>query len=321
MGYQRITMEEREEIFRLRYEEGLFLREIGQKLHKDKSAVSCELRRGTKNKLYNPITAEANRRRARKRQSPKLKMTDELWEMIQSKLEKQRPPEQIEEWLKKEYPCYPMSAKTIYNYIHFHLKGELKKAALGGLRQKGKERRKTAETAEKRGKISEMALIDGRPEEAAGRAVGGHWEGGLITGKGHKSALCVIVERKSRFVQIDLLERYDAPTVRKTIEKRFKRLEPKLRETITFDQGKGNSEHKIFTERSGIKVYFCHPHSPWEKGTCENTNFLIRDMLGDVTDFRELNQRYISQITKRLNDRPRKTLDYRMPNEVVFELR
>jgi IS30 family transposase len=214
-----------------------------------------------------------------------------------------------------------MSAKTIYNYIHFHLKGELKKAALGGLRQKGKKRRKTAETAEKRGKISEMALIDERPEEVAGCAIGGHWEGGLITGKGHKSALCVIAERKSRFVQIDLLERYDAPTVRKTIEKRFKRLGPELRKTITFDQGKENSEHKLFTERTGIKVYFCHPHSPREKGTCENTNFLIRDMLGEVTDFREINQRYISQITKELNGCPRKTLGYRTPNEAVFELR
>jgi IS30 family transposase len=166
-----------------------------------------------------------------------------------------------------------------------------------------------------------MTLIDERPEEVAGRVVGGHWEGDMIIGKGHKSALCVIVECKSRFVQIDLLERYDAPTVRKTIEKRFKRLAPELRETITFDQGKENSEHKIFTERTGIKVYFCHPRSPWEKETRENINFLIRDMLGDVTDFREINQRYISQIVKRLNDRPRKTLDYRTPNEVVFELR
>jgi IS30 family transposase len=90
---------------------------------------------------------------------------------------------------------------------------------------------------------------------------------------------------------------------------------------MMFDQGKENSEHEIFTERTGIKVCFCHPRSPWEKGTCENTNFLIRDMLGDVTDFRELNQRYISQIAKRLNDRPRKTLGYRTPNEVVFESR
>jgi IS30 family transposase len=128
------------------------------------------------------------------------------------------------------------------------------------------------------------------------------------------------VERKSRFVQIDLLKKHDADRVRKTIEKRFKQFGGELCKTITFDQGKENGGHKIFTERTGIKVYFCHPHSPWEKGTCENTNFLIRDMLKGVTDFRELNQRSVSQTAKKLNERPRKTLDFLTPNEVLFEL-
>ena len=321
MSYERITLEEREEIFRLRYEERLFLWEIGQKLNKNKSSISRELKRGTRDKLYNPITAEANHLNARKRRCPKLKMTSEAWVLIKPKLEQRWSPEQVAQWLEKEYPCYAMSAKTIYNYIHFHMKGELKRIALEDLRQKGKKRRQHTEKGETRGKISEMTLIDRRPAEAAGRVVTGHWEGDLIIGKGHKSALCVIVERKSRFVQIDLLERYDAATVRKTIEKRFRRLGDKLCKTITFDQGKENSEHKIFTERTGIKVYFCHPHSPWEKGTCENTNFLIRDMLKGVTDFRELNQRYISQIAKKLNERPRKTLDFLTPKKVLFELR
>jgi IS30 family transposase len=320
MRYERITLEEREEIFRLRYEERLFIREIGERLHKNKSSISRELKRGTRNKLYNPITAEANHRNARKRQCPKLKMTSEIWSVIKPKLEQRWSPEQIAQWLGKEYPCYRMGAKTIYNYIHFHMKGELKKVALEDLRQKGKKRRKNTEKGENRGKISEMTLIDQRPDEVEGRTIPGHWEGDLIIGKGHKSALCVIVERKSRFVQIDLLERHDAATVRKTIENRFRRLGEGLCKTITFDQGKENSEHKIFTGRTGIKVYFCHPHSPWEKGTCENTNFLIRDMLKGVMDFRELNQRSVSQIAKKLNDRPRKTLDFFTPNEVLFEL-
>jgi IS30 family transposase len=133
------------------------------------------------------------------------------------------------------------------------------------------------------------------------------------------------VERKSRFVQIGLLKKHDADRVRKTIEKRFKQFGGELCKTITFDQGKENPEyiprgHKIFTERTGIKVYFCHPHSPWEKGACENTNFLIRDMLKGVTDFRELNQRSVSQIAKKLNERPRKTLDFLTLKEVLFEL-
>jgi IS30 family transposase len=105
------------------------------------------------------------------------------------------------------------------------------------------------------------------------------------------------------------------------IERRFKRLGSGLVKTIPFDQGKENSGHKALAENAGVKAYFCHPHSPWEKGTCENTNYLIRDMLNGVTDFRELNQRRVSQIAKDLNDRPGKTLDFRTPKEVLFGLR
>jgi IS30 family transposase len=111
-----------------------------------------------------------------------------------------------------------------------------------------------------------VTLIDQGPEPIEGRAVHGHGEGDLIIGKGHKSALCVMGERKSRYVQIDLLERYDAATVRETTEKRFRGLGGKLYKTIPFDPGKENSEDTIFTERTGVKVYFCHPHSPWERG-------------------------------------------------------
>jgi IS30 family transposase len=143
MGYQRITMEEWEEIFRPRYEDHLFLWEIGQKLHKDKSAVSRELKRGTKNKLYNP-TAEANHRRARKRQSPKLKMTDEIWEMTKPKLEKRWSPEQIEEWLKKGHPEYPADDRVVpcafsYSAVQFSLGSEPRWAlnAVGGLKKEG----------------------------------------------------------------------------------------------------------------------------------------------------------------------------------------
>jgi IS30 family transposase len=166
-----------------------------------------------------------------------------------------------------------------------------------------------------------MTLIDRRPVEINAREAPGHWEGDLIIGKDHQSAILVTVERKSRFLQMDLLESMDARTVRKTVEMRFKRLEPALRKSITFDQGKENSEHKRLSENTGIAVYFCHPHSPWEKGTCENTNYLIRDMLYPEDDFRELTQRDVSKIARLLNGRPRKTLDFRTPYEVFSELR
>jgi IS30 family transposase len=212
-----------------------------------------------------------------------------------------------------------MSGKTIYNYVFFHMKGELKKLALKDLRLRGKER-KEGKGGEKWGKIPEMTLIDSRPAEIDAREVPGHWEGDLIIGKGHKSAILVTVERKSRYVQMDLLESMDARMVRKKIEQRFKRLKPALRKSITFDQGKENSEHKRLSENVGIAVYFCHPHSPREKGAYENTNYLIRDMLYPAEDFRELTQRDISKITRLLNERPKKTLDFRTPYEVFFQL-
>ncbi|GMO43422.1 MAG: hypothetical protein Pg6C_05040 [Treponemataceae bacterium] len=232
MSYQRIRLEEREEIFRLRYLEHLTMKQIGEKLGRDKSSISRELKRGTKNRIYSPLAGEAHKRNMRKLQCPKLKVTDEIREPAKPKLEKRRPPPEIAGRLEREYN-YKMSAGTIYNYIRFHMKGELKKLALSGLRLKGKKRRKGGEKAEKRGKITEMTLIDGRPAEVEGREIAGRWEGDLIIGKGHKSAILVTVERKSRFVQMDLLPEYGAGTVRKAVERRFKRLEPGLVKSIT----------------------------------------------------------------------------------------
>ncbi len=135
-----------------------------------------------------------------------------------------------------------------------------------------------------------------RPPEVEDREVPGHWEGDLIIGKDHKSAICIIVERQTRYIQMDLLLKYDAATVRKTIERRFKWIEPHLRKTLTLDQGKGNSEHKQLAKRAKIDVFFCHPHSPWEKATCENTNGLICDMLYEIDDFRNIDQYYVGRI-------------------------
>jgi IS30 family transposase len=243
-----------------------------------------------------------------------------VWKIIKPKLERRWSPEQIAHWLKSDYPEHIVSGKTIYNYLHFHMRGELKKLALKDLRQHGK-KRKTAHTEQKRGKLHDITLIDERPPEINSRTVAGHWEGDLIIGKDHKSALCVIVERQTRFVQLDLLHSYDAKTVRKTIERRFKRIEPHLRKSITFDQGKENSEHKDLSEHLKIDVYFCHPSSPWEKGTCENTNGLVRDMLWEVEDYRTLDQYQVGRVARLLNERPRKTLGYKTPKEALANLR
>jgi IS30 family transposase len=150
-----------------------------------------------------------------------------------------------------------------------------------------------------------MTLTDDRPEEISSREIPGHWEGDLIIGEKHQSALNVIVERKIRFVMIDLLQSYDAHSVRKSIEKRFKKMSLALIKSITCNQGKEIPQHELLTKKMKVKVSFCHPHSPWEKGTCENANFLIRGMLDGVTDFRLLTQVKISRVAKLLNERPR----------------
>jgi IS30 family transposase len=314
-----MTLVERMDIFRLLYVERLKPSTIAAMLNRQPSSITRELEKGMDQGMYNPLLAEVRHLEARRNQRPRLKMTGEAWNVIKPRLEKRWSPEEVAQWLEKAYPEHAMSGKTIYNYVFFHMKGELKKLALQDLRLRGKERKRGKE-GEKRGKIPEMTLIDTRPAEINAREVPGHWEGDLIIGKGHKSAILVTVERKARFVQMDLLESMDARTVRRKIEKRFKKLEPGLRTSITFDQGKENSEHKQLAENAAIAVYFCHPHSPWEKGTCENTNYLIRDMLYPAEDFRDLTQRDVSRIARLLNDRPRKTLDFRTPYEVFFEL-
>jgi transposase, IS30 family len=320
MSYQRMTFEERITVFKLHQMEKLSNSELASRLNRSISSISRELARGMDSGSYNPFIAECEHLRQRRYQSPKLKIDSIAWSLIKPRLELRWSPDQIANWLKREYPEYAMSGKTIYNYIQFHMKGELKRLALSDLRQRGK-KRKPSKSIEKRGKIADMTLIDNRPPEIAERTVPGHWEGDLIIGKEHKSAICVIVERKTLFVQLDLLLDYNATTVRKTIEKRFRRLEPNLRKTLTLDQGKENSEHTQLSENMKIDVFFCHPSSPWEKGTCENTNGLIRDMLYQIDDFRELDQYAVGRIARLLNERPRHTLGYKTPKEALAELR
>lgn len=217
MSYRRMTFHVRMEIFRLFHAEELNKTTIAEKLNRSPSTISREICKGKDSGSYNPFIAEYNHLKQRRYQCPKLKIDKESWKLIKPKLELRWSPNQIAEWLIRDYPTHRMSGKTIYNYIHFHIRGELKKLALKDLRQRGK-KRKSSNVEEKRGKIKDMTLIDDRPVEVDSREVPGHWEGDLIIGKDHKSAICVIVERQTRYIQLDLLTKYEARTVRKTIE-------------------------------------------------------------------------------------------------------
>lgn len=317
--YTRITATDRD-LIGISLQKGLQQKEIADILGKSQSSISRELKKGLTKNAYSPLKAQNETIKNGLNRRPKILIDDSTWLVINSHLSLRWSPKQIEQYLRgpgNDGIINPVSEKTIYNYIHFHMKGELKKLALAELRQKGKKRSSGKET---RGKIPNMTLIDDRPEEISGRLLPGHWEGDLIIGKDHKSALSVIVERKTRFVMIDRLLTYDAKTVRNSIEKRLKSIDPEIVKSLTCDQGKEMAQHEILAEKMKLKVYFCHPHSPWEKGTCENTNFLIRDMLGGITDFREISQQRIHKIADMLNERPRQTLGFKTPNEEITKI-
>lgn len=319
-SYKRITTEDREDIA-VYDSRGVSQSVIAEKLGVSQSTISRELKKGADRGSYNPFLAQREQQHRALRRRPRLKINGPTWDVIEHHLALRWSPYQIASFLRNQAndgTVVVVSEKTIYNYLRFHMKGELQKLALQELRQKGKKRTKQSE--ETRGKLSNIRLIDDRPEEVKGRGVPGHWEGDLIIGKDHKSALSVIVERQTRYVMIDRLERYTASEVRKSIEKRLRTLKPDLVKSITCDQGKEMAEHEILAKKIRMKVYFCHPHSPWEKGTCENTNFLIRDMLDGETDFRNITQRQVTRIARLLNERPRQTLGMFTPKDKFKEL-
>ena len=165
-----------------------------------------------------------------------------------------------------------------------------------------------------------MFSIEERPKEVEERIVPGHWEGDLIIGKGHKTAIGTIVERTTRLVILVPLKSRMASDVRKAFAREIKRLPKQLRLSMTYDQGREMSQHKLFTKQTNMQVYFAHPHSPWERGTNENTNMLIRDFFPKGTDFGGLSRYRIKKVQELLNERPRKVLEWRSPQEVFSEL-
>jgi IS30 family transposase len=318
MSYKRMTAREREAICTMLYVLKLNPEQIAYRLFRSPSTITREIGAGMRHGVYNPVVSGSLRCQARKRQAPHLKITDELWQIIKPKMERDRwSPEEVEIWMKNGYTKGGVCAKTMYNYIHYHMKGELKKLALKTLRRKGR-KQKSGDEEKKLKHLKDITLIDERPEEINDRSVVGHWEGDLIIGSHHLSAILVTVERQKRYVMLNRLLSFDAYTVRKTIEERFSKLSPCYRRSITLDQGNENAQHKMLTENLNLKVYFCHPHSPWEKGTCENTNYLVRDMLYGLEDFRFLDPERLAWIEQSLNNRPRKTLGGLSPNE-AFE--
>ena len=256
--------------------------------------------------------------RAIPRRRSKIDANPNLLKFILTKLRLQWSPEQISRELKREYPkdqTMNVSHETIYTYLYLLPKGELRKELIGYLRQEKKLRTSRKGQNEKRGKIQNMISIHERPAEVADRIIPGHWEGDLIMGKDHKSAIGTIVERTTRTVILVPLKAKDAPAVRKAFARELRTLPQQMRLSMTYDRGKEMSQHELFTKGTGMQVFFCDPHAPWQRGTNENTNMLIRGFFKKGTDLSQYARKDIKKVQDMLNERPRKTLDWHTPKE------
>jgi IS30 family transposase len=319
--YQRLLDHERERISQMRVNNNS-LTLIALELGRSVSTISREIKRNSSKGEYLAFRAQ---QRAQERQryshacKPKIENNQELRTLIHTKLAKRWSPTQISEWLLKTHSMH-ISHETIYQYIYVQTKGELKKELIGYLRQQKPKRQSRKLERTKRGSIPDLISIHQRPAEVADRSIPGHWEGDLIIGKDHQSAIGSLVERSTRYVLITKLKAKDALTVRKAFAKTLQQLPECLKKTMTYDRGTEMAEHKQFTIDTKIKVFFCDPHSPWQRGTNENTNGLIRDFLPKGTDFNKVSARKLKWIQDALNERPRKTLDWDTPKDKLDQL-
>jgi len=234
-------------------------------------------------------------------------------------------PEQIATRVEAAYPddaTMRVSHETIYTYLYVLPRGALRRELLQALRQRHKRRRARHRRLvhDRRGQLPDMISIEERPAEVADRTVPGHWEGDLLMGRGQRSALGTLVERTTRTTLLVPLRAKDAPSVRRAFAREMRTLPQQMRRSLTYDRGKEMAEHRLFTETTGIQVYFAHPQSPWERGTNENTNGLLRQFFPKRTDFSQLSRREIKHVQHLMNGRPRKVLNWRTPSEAFYNL-
>ncbi len=324
--YKRLSAIEREEISRMLAQMCSF-QSIAKALGRNVSTVSREIGAGSCNQYTYRAEKAQNRaiRNSRKRRGGKYSLDDNvrLKRYIFRKLRLQWSPVQIAETLKMDYPTdttMRLSPESIYTYLYVLPKGTLKKELLSCLRQNRKHRHKQRRGVEAVRKLENMLSIEERPKEVEDRIVPGHWEGDLIIGKNNRSALGTLVERTTRTTILVPVKSRNAEVVAKAFAKAVKRLPKEMKLTLTYDQGREMASHKLFTNITGVKVYFAHPRSPWERGTNENTNGLIRQYFPKGTEFNKVSRYEVKRAQNRLNGRPRKTLGYQTPYEVFNRL-
>jgi len=312
-----LTLEEREEISRS-IVANLSVRDIAKQLSRSPSTISREINRNGGYENYRAAQADQSAWDNTKRPKPcKLSLNRSLCRIVESKLKIHWSPEQIAGWLKITFPTdesFQVSHETIYRSLFIQARGVLKKELQQYLRSKRTIRRSKPSSLKGNGLggMPHAVSIRERPASVEDRAVPGHWEGDLIEGP-NGSCIATLVERHSRYVMLAKLDNKKTETVVSALIKQAKKLPDELYKSLTWDRGTEMKSHQRFTLETDIQVYFCDPQSPWQRGTNENTNRLLRQYLPKKTDLSVHSQAKLNGIAKQLNERPRKTLDFETP--------
>lgn len=315
---------EREQIC-IGLEKGLTPSAIGRLLSRHRSVITREIERNKiRGQGYSAIAAhEKSIRRAMKRRKRKLEQNPDLWRLVRKKLKLYWSPQQISGYLRRTYPGQSdmqISHEAIYSYIYILTRGGLKKSLISCLRQGKSKRGMKPQGAAKRSRIPDLVSINDRPKEVDGRKIPGHWEGDLIMGAGNKSAMGTLVERTTRFTMLVKLDYKDSDYTCLSYANKLGDLPEMLRRSLTYDRGTELTYHSIISNLAGVKVYFCDPHSPWQRGTNENTNGLLRQYFPKGTDFNTVPEWVMKEVQDELNERPRAILEFDNPKQKFSQL-
>ena len=319
----RLTLGDRIEI-RVGVERGWSYRRIGEVIGRAASTVCREVNRNGGRVAYKPVTAhEMAHVRSRRPKATKLGSNPVLCQRVIADLQQWWSPQQIARRLHEEFPddeTMRVSPETIYKSIYVQGRGELRRELARCLRT-GRARRRPRGSRRRPGVIKDMVMISERPPEVADRAVPGHWEGDLIMGTTSRSAIGTLVERSTRYVMLlHLPDGHSAQPVRDAMTAAVGTLPDHLWKSITWDQGREMAQHAQFSVDTGIDVFFCDPHSPWQRGSNENTNGLLRQWFPKGTDLSQHGPDKLLEVAQSLNNRPRQTLDWKKPAEALADL-
>jgi len=314
-----LTLAEREEISRA-VVAGHSMRSIAVQLGRAPSSISREIKRNGGQECYRASQAEESAwDRGRRPKTCKLAQNRALARIVAGKLQRRWSPQQVAGWLKRTYPddtSRQVSPETIYRSLFIQARGALKKELVEHLRRSRVMRRSRHHTqkTDKHGRITDTVSISERPASVEDRAVPGHWEGDLLFGS-KNSQIATLVERRTRYAMLVKVTGKDSETVINALIKHARKLPEELYQSLTWDRGKEMAEHKRFTLATDIQVYFCDPQNPWQRGSNENTNGLLRQYFPKGTDLSGYSQAKLNAVARQLNERPRKTLNYETPAE------